>query len=115
MGKVTKRKRRVSKKRKVVRKRRKARKARVGSMRRVFSGTRDRTAGGLKKEHLQKNKRGKVVSRKAHAHGKRIYKKGLHRWTKAFMQARKNLGVEGFKPCKKGTKLYSETMKLYKK
>jgi len=63
-----------------------------------------------------KNKRGKVVSKKAHAKGLKIYKKnGINKWTKAFMQARKNLNMTGFTPCKKGSKLYKETMRLYRK
>merc|ERR1712217_883830 len=45
-----------------------------------------------------------------------LYKKnGLDKWTKAFMQARKNLGIKGFVACKKGTKFYKEAMKLYRK
>jgi len=63
-----------------------------------------------------KNKRGKIVSKKSHANGKRVYKKnGLAKWTKAFMQARKNLGIKGFVACKKGTKFYKEAMKIYRK
>jgi len=62
-----------------------------------------------------KNKRGKIVSKKANANGKRVYKRnGLAKWTKAFMQARKNLKIKGFVPCKKGTKFYKEAMRLYK-
>merc|ERR1719389_1265357 len=111
--------RRVSKKRrtvkkKVVRKKRKARKSVVGSKRQVFNGTRERTSGYLKKENVFKNKRGKIVSKKANAHGKRMYKRGLQKWTTSFMKARKSLNVKGFKPCKKGTALYKETMKFYK-
>lgn len=61
-----------------------------------------------------KNKRGKVVSKKAHAAGRRRYKNnGLGKWTAAFKQARKNLGVKGFKACKKGTALYRETRRIY--
>ena len=63
-----------------------------------------------------KNKRGKVVSKKANAAGKATYKRnGLDKWTKAFMAARKALKVKGFVPCKKGTALYKKAMSLYKK
>merc|ERR1719439_470291 len=90
--------RRVSRKRKtsrrrVVRRRRKARKVSVrGSKVQVFRGSRMKTkTSGQTKAELMKNKR-----------GKNVYKKnGLAKWTKAFMQARKNLGLKGFVACKK--------------
>merc|ERR1712241_608359 len=114
-------KRRVSRKKKttkkrVVKRRRKARKSNKGSRNQVWRGTREkvRTTGQTKKD-LMKNKRGRVVSKKANAAGKRTYKRnGLDKWTKAFMQARKNLGLKGFVACKKGTKFYKEAMRLYK-
>ena len=39
----------------------------------VFRGTKTRTSGCLKKTDLIKNKSGKIVSRKANAHGKKAY------------------------------------------
>merc|ERR1719231_2212368 len=42
-----------------------------------------------------KNKRGKIVSKKQNANGKRAYK-NVENWVKAFMQARKILHVQGF-------------------
>jgi len=112
---VTRRKR--TSRRKVVRRRRKARKVSIrGSKVQVFRGTRQKTkSSGQTKKDLMKNKRGKIVSKKAHAKGMRIYKKnGLSKWTDAFMQARKNLKIKGFVACKKGTKFYKEAMKIYK-
>merc|ERR1712109_424011 len=118
----TTRRRRVSRRRRsrrrVVRRRRKARKVSVrGSKSQVFRGTKQKTkSSGQTKAMLMKNKRGKIVSKKSHANGKRVYKKnGLAKWTKAFMQARKNLGIKGFVACKKGTKFYKEAMKIYRK
>merc|ERR1712029_945334 len=111
------RKRRTSRRR-VVRRRRKARKVSIrGSKVQVFRGTKQKTkSSGQTKGMLMKNKRGKIVSKKAHAKGVRTYKKnGLAKWTKAFMQARKNLGLKGFVACKKGTKFYKEAIRLYKK
>jgi len=112
-------KRRVSRRRvarqRVVR-RRKARKASIrGTRAQVFRGTRKKvkTTGHVKND-LIKNKRGKIISKKAHASGKRSYK-NVKGWTQAFMQARENLGLTGFVVCKKGTKFYKECMKLYKK
>jgi hypothetical protein len=62
-----------------------------------------------------KSKTGKIVSKKAYKAGKKAWKRnGLDKWTRAFAQARKNLKVKGFVACKKGTKLYNETMRLYK-
>merc|ERR1739848_218322 len=116
------RRRRVSRKRRsrrrVVRRRRKARKVSIRvSKAQVFGGTRMKTkSSGQTKAMLMKNKRGKIVSKKQHARGVRIYKKnGLAKWTKAFMQARKNLGIKGFVACKKGSKFYKEAMKIYRK
>merc|ERR1712168_1336597 len=111
------RKRRTTRKRRVVRRRRKARRVSIrGTRAQVFKGTRTKVkTTGQTKADLMKNKRGKVVSKKANAAGKRTYKRnGLGKWTKAFMQARKNLKLTGFVACKKGTKFYKEAMRLYK-
>merc|ERR1712154_748858 len=103
----------MGKRKKVVRRRRKARKPVRGSKGQVFRGTRSKTNGSLTKDDLKRNKRGKVVSKKASALGKKRYK-NVRKWTESFMQARKNLKIKGFVPCKKGTALYRESMKLYK-
>merc|ERR1719308_720422 len=86
-------------------------KMQTGTMRRVWSGTAMYTKGGLMKKNLCLNKRGKVVSKKAMSHGK----KHLGGWMKATMKARKQLGLTGFVPCKKGTKYYKLAKKLYGK
>merc|ERR1711971_1079252 len=107
-----------SRKKKVVRRKRKARKVSIrGTRNQVWRGTRTKVkTTGQTKGDLMKNKRGKVVSKIAHKKGQRVYKKnGLDKWTKAFVQARKNLGLTGFVACKKGSKFYKETMRLYKK
>merc|ERR1711941_51764 len=87
-----------------------------GTKSQVFRGSRQKTkSSGQTKADLMKNKRGKIISKKMRKRGLKLYKKnGIDKWTKAFMQARKNLGVTGFVACKKGSKLYNETMKLYK-
>merc|ERR1712037_391386 len=108
--------RRVSRRR--VARRRKARKVSIrGTRAQVFRGSRSKVkTTGQTKNDLMKNARGKIVSKKANAAGKRTYKRnGLAKWNAAFMKARKNLGLKGFVACKKGTKLYQEAMKLYKK
>merc|ERR1712198_334091 len=93
--------------------RRKTRKAKkkskivVGSMRRVFSGTADRTKGGLTKKDLMLNKAGKVVSKKQFKRGQQQFKSsGLGKWTAAVQKARAELGISGFMAVKKGTPLY---------
>lgn len=40
--------------------------SKFGSRRQVFNGTAERTSGGLRKEHLIKNERGRIVSAKRH-------------------------------------------------
>merc|ERR1719380_297672 len=61
----------------------------------VFRGTKAKTVGGLTADKLIKNKRGKVVSKRKSAAGKRAYQ-NIKAWTQAFMSARKALSVTGF-------------------
>merc|ERR1719408_798221 len=61
----------------------------------VFKGSKEKTRGGLTKESLMMNKRGKVVSKKQNAKGKRSFK-NVETWVEAFMQAREMLRVDGF-------------------
>merc|ERR1712124_2276 len=109
------RRRRTTRRRRVVRRRRRRVSVR-GTRAQVFRGTKQKVkTTGQTKADLMKNKRGKVVSKKANSAGKRTYKRnGLAKWNKAFMTARKNLGLKGFVACKKGTKFYKEAMRLYK-
>merc|ERR1719353_1485147 len=58
----------------------------------VLKGTKDHTVGGLKAKDLMRNKRGKIVSKKAHAHGVK------NSWILAVKAARKALGITGFPP-----------------
>merc|ERR1712066_23183 len=68
-----------------------------GAMARVFSGKKAKTQGGLSKENLVKNKRGKVVSKKRSALSKkRFASSGLKAWSDAVKKARKELGLTGF-------------------
>merc|ERR1719277_1119298 len=63
----------------------------------VLRGMKERTSGGLRKDGLMRNKRGKIVSKRASASGMRRYKQ-IEDWTEAVMQARDNLHVRGFLP-----------------
>merc|ERR1719384_309620 len=108
--------RRRSSRKRVARRAKKAKKPKivVGSMRRVWSGTADRTKGGLTKKDLTENKHGKIVSKKQSAQAKKKYKaNGLSKWTEAVMKARAELGVTGFMAVKKGTPLYKLAKSYY--
>ena len=78
----------------------------------VFRGNKEKTPGGLKKSDLMKSKTGKVVSKKAHANGKKAYAH-IKGWTTAVQKARKALGVKGFQAVKKGSPLYKKAKELY--
>merc|ERR1712190_196371 len=63
----------------------------------VFRGSKAKTASGMTKERLERNKRGKIVSKKASARGKKNWaNSALKKWIDACKQARKQLGVQGF-------------------
>merc|ERR1719158_2299694 len=78
----------------------------------VFRGTKAKTYTGLTKGDLIKNKRGKIVSKKQVAHGKKAFSH-IKGWTTAVAKARKALGVKGFVAIKKGTALYQKAKELY--
>merc|ERR1711933_503643 len=61
----------------------------------VFRGAKEKTVGGLDKSMLIKNKRGKIVSKKAAASGRRAYS-NIKGWTDAVVTARKALSITGF-------------------
>merc|ERR1712154_394890 len=84
----------------------------VGKKFSVFSGNREKTAGGLKKSDLTKNKLGKVVARSLSANGKKAYKH-IKAWTDACQKARKELGIKGFVAIKKGTPFYKAAKAHY--
>merc|ERR1711907_565578 len=80
----------------------------------VFRGTKAKTYTGLTKSDLIKNKRGKIVSKKQQANGKRLFAMGYAKaWISAVQKARKALGVTGFVAIKKGSPLYKKAKELY--
>merc|ERR1719498_1528590 len=100
MKKATKAKK-VSMKRKMAMKKSVIARGKVAKAR-VFRGSKAKTVGGLKKADLVKNRQGKVVSRKASNRAKNSKSgKKIVAWSRAFVAARKALGVKGFKPCKR--------------
>merc|ERR1719502_1122051 len=78
----------------------------------VFRGTKAVTSSGLTKSDLIKNKRGKIVTKKQVANGKRAYA-NIKTWTVAVQKARKALGVKGFVAIKKGSALYKKAKELF--
>merc|ERR1719428_2194604 len=78
----------------------------------VFRGSKVKTVGGLKQTDLVKNSRGKIVSKKASASGKKKYA-SIKGWISAVQKARKALGAKGFVPIKKGSPLYNKAKEFY--
>merc|ERR1712146_690455 len=78
----------------------------------VFSGKKGKTISQLTKADLIKNKRGKIVTKKQSALGKKRYSQ-IKGWVEAVQKARKNLGVKGFVAIKKGSALYKAAKELY--
>ena len=81
----------------------------------VFRGKKAKTAGGTTKDKLMKNKRNKIVSKKASANAKKNFQKRLGGWLAACAKARKALGCKGFVAIKKGSALYNKAKGFYGK
>merc|ERR1712241_173369 len=63
----------------------------------VFRGSKAKTQSGMTKAHLAKNKRGKIVSKKASARAKAAFATSpLKAWCDATKAARKALNLIGF-------------------
>ena len=95
-------------KKKAMKKTAKSYKTSKGALRAVFTGRITKSKGGLVASALMKTKSGKIVSKKAHAAGKK------NKWILAVTKARKALGVKGFSPVKKGTALYKKAKSFFK-
>merc|ERR1719389_451572 len=82
----------------------------------VFNGSKEKTSGGLNRSMLLKNKRGKIVSKKASAAGKKMYA-NIKGWTEAVVAARKALSITGFVAINGktpvGKALYAKTKSLH--
>merc|ERR1719305_593983 len=77
--------------------------------RHVFAGKISKTKSGYTAAAFKKTKTGKIVSKKASAHAKKV----LGPWIAACQQARKALNIKGFAVVKKGTPLYKKAKELY--
>merc|ERR1719333_1358113 len=82
----------------------------------VLKGAKVKTSGGLTKDKLMKNKTGKVVSKKAHAAGKKMYST-IKKWVECVSKARSALGLKGFVAINgkrpEGKALYAKAKALY--
>lgn len=67
----------------------------------------------FEKEHLKKNKDGKLVTKAKSEAGRKNFAKTVARWISACKQARAELGITGFVAVKKGTPLYLKAKELY--
>lgn len=80
----------------------------IGTKRQVYSGTADKTSGGLRKKNLRKTSDGRIVSKA------RLLQGRANPWANAVSVARKELGITGFEPVRKGSALYERAMHHYK-
>lgn len=64
----------------------------VGSKAQVFSGTADKTSGGLKKNDLMRTADGRIVSVKKHKAGKS--NPALKKWRAAVDEAKEEMGLD---------------------
>ena len=81
----------------------------------VFRGKKEKTASGMSKDKLTRNKNGRIVSKKASANAKKNFQKRLGGWLAACAKARKALGCKGFVAIKKGSALYNKAKGFYGK
>merc|ERR1719183_435496 len=81
----------------------------------AFRGGNTHGGTSLKKADLVRSKSGKIVSRKASLRAKKMYAKGIGRWSAAVAKARKELGIKGFVAIKKGSAFYKKTREFYGK
>merc|ERR1712179_523844 len=82
----------------------------------VFRGSKEKTASGHTKDQLFKNKRGKIVSKKASAAGRKSFA-NIRTWFECVNAARKALNLRGFVAINgkkaEGKALYAKAKALY--
>jgi len=84
----------------------------------VLRGSKEKTSSGLTKDQLMRNKRGKVVSKKASALRRKLYQKSTIKvWCECVNLARKSLNLKGFVAINgkaaEGKALYAKAKALY--
>merc|ERR1712159_281460 len=80
----------------------------------VLRGNKEKTAGGLTKSDLIRNKRGKIVSKKQSALAKKRFASTVGPWVQACKKARAALKIKGFMAIKKGSPLYIKAKEFFK-
>eukprot|EP00930_Biecheleria_cincta_P061711 TRINITY_DN47274_c0_g1_i1.p1 TRINITY_DN47274_c0_g1~~TRINITY_DN47274_c0_g1_i1.p1 ORF type:complete len:161 (-),score=48.51 TRINITY_DN47274_c0_g1_i1:146-571(-) len=82
----------------------------------VLRGRKEKTSGGLTKDSLIKNKRGKVVSKRASAAGRKRFA-FIEGWLQCVNEAREKLHIKGFTAINgkstAGKALYAKSKALY--
>lgn len=82
----------------------------------VFKGNKEKTASGIAKKDLMKNKTGKIVTKKSHAAGVKAYSQ-ISAWNRVCQKARQELGIKGFCPIggktAQGKALYAKAKAIY--
>merc|ERR1711862_804628 len=79
----------------------------------VMRGNKEKTATGMTKADLTKNKYGKIVSKKQSALAKKRFATTVGPWMKAVKKARAALKLKGFVAIKKGSPLYIKAKEFY--
>merc|ERR1712137_580987 len=84
----------------------------------VLRGSKEKTSSGLTKDQLMRSKRGKIVSKKAHATRRKLYEKSsIKVWAECVNAARKALNLKGFVAINgklaEGKALYAKAKALY--
>merc|ERR1711966_377751 len=84
----------------------------------VLRGSKEKTASGLTKDQLMRNKRGKIVSKKSNATRRKLYQKSTNKiWADCVTLARKALNLKGFVAINgkaaEGKALYAKAKALY--
>mmetsp|Transcript_77848 Transcript_77848/g.137275 ORF Transcript_77848/g.137275 Transcript_77848/m.137275 type:complete len:264 (+) Transcript_77848:70-861(+) len=82
----------------------------------IFNGMKKRTPSGLTKKSLMRTKTGRIVSKKQHNHGRRMFKENnLAQWRDAVMSTRKENNISGFVKIKRdGPRTKAQEAELYK-
>merc|ERR1712224_176842 len=81
----------------------------------VLRGSKEKTATGLKKSDLMRNKNGKIVSKKKSALAKKMFASTVGPWMQAVKKARAALKIKGFVAIKKGSPLYIKAKEFFRK
>merc|ERR1711868_115412 len=79
----------------------------------VMRGSKEKTATGMTKADLTRNKNGKIVSKKQSALAKKRFATTVGPWMKAVKKARAALKLKGFVAIKKGSPLYIKAKEFY--